>query len=366
MEFKKVLKYIFFNFFFTFIIIIILEILSGIVLKNSNTKSFEDFLLSQPKAFIDDNTYDIIKSQLNDSCKLPTLVNNSGIPKYINDFECGGVTYKEGIRQTKPEIIRNNNKKTIHMFGGSTMWGAGSIDEFTIPSYVQKKVYSLDLSVINHGFSTLVASQQLKILQNTNLKPNDLVVFYDGGNDFWQGVMYGMPEGTIIGYNKKNNVSLIKFKIKNWLSNNSNSYKLLAKIKSANFHDEKDCSVSESTARDRVLNSSMYYSKIITNTKKYLEDINVKFFHFFQPNLFSVKTPTVYEKYLLSQNPCYEVALNNFNEYKKIFLNNTLFSIDTSEILNSTDFFYDNLHVSKFGNEIVAEKIFEEIKEYLN
>ena len=59
------------------------------------------------------------------------------------------------------------------------------------------------------------------------LKKGDIVVYYDGANDQWQGVANNRPNGTIIGTNKN---LLFAKKIKNTISR-LNSYKLLQQIR---------------------------------------------------------------------------------------------------------------------------------------
>jgi len=76
----------------------------------------------------------------------------------------------------------------ILMFGGSTIFGLYDADEFTIPSLLQASVNSrgLNYEVLNFGVPGIRAIHQLAKLQTIDLKPSDIVVFYDGGNDVWK------------------------------------------------------------------------------------------------------------------------------------------------------------------------------------
>lgn len=89
----------------------------------------------------------------------------------------------------------------IFMLGGSTMWGEGASDEFTIPSLVSKKLanrVATGVWVTNFGESGYVSTQEFVALMLELQRGNvpDLVVFYDGVNDtssaFYSGVA-GIP-----------------------------------------------------------------------------------------------------------------------------------------------------------------------------
>jgi lysophospholipase L1-like esterase len=70
-------------------------------------------------------------------------------------------------------------------FGGSTMWGKGVDDANTIPAKFNR--LHPELAVRNHGESGYVSRQSLERLINivAQSEPTDLVVFYDGCNDFY-------------------------------------------------------------------------------------------------------------------------------------------------------------------------------------
>jgi lysophospholipase L1-like esterase len=83
---------------------------------------------------------------------------------------------------------------TIYAFGGSTMWGTGSPDWGTIPSFLARrfKEAGRPVCVRNYGESAYVSTQeliQLLLELKRAERPPDLVLFYDGSNDVhaaWQ------------------------------------------------------------------------------------------------------------------------------------------------------------------------------------
>jgi len=92
-------------------------------------------------------------------------------------------------RTWNSEAINDNksNKLKIFFFGGSTMWGAGSRDDFTIPSLVAKKLAEngIGAKVTNYAVFGDVATQSFIrfILELRNRNAPDLVVFYGGRNE---------------------------------------------------------------------------------------------------------------------------------------------------------------------------------------
>lgn len=123
---------------------------------------------------------------------------------------------EEGIRKTycNPAAAGSTEAVKVFMFGGSTMWGAGARDDFTIPSYFAKETQHRGLlsKVTNLGQSGYVSTQEvielLLQLQKGNIP--DAVIFYDGVNDafaaFQSGVA-GLPQNE---FNREQEFNLLK------------------------------------------------------------------------------------------------------------------------------------------------------------
>ncbi len=89
----------------------------------------------------------------------------------------------------------------VFMFGGSTMWGVGARDAFTIPSIVARELQQkgVAVEVVNFGESGYVSTQEVitLLLQLQKGERPALVVFYDGVNDIfsaYQQRMAGLPQ----------------------------------------------------------------------------------------------------------------------------------------------------------------------------
>jgi lysophospholipase L1-like esterase len=96
----------------------------------------------------------------------------------------------EGIRvtpQDPPPAATDGPGVRVFMFGGSTLWGTGARDQFTIPAILARELRDrgIPAEVVNFGESGFVSTQeviQLLVLLQSGRVP-DLVIFYDGVND---------------------------------------------------------------------------------------------------------------------------------------------------------------------------------------
>ena len=71
------------------------------------------------------------------------------------------------------------------MFGGSTMWGAGARDDYTIPSFLSKmltQAFPGRIRVVNYGRSGFVSTQERILLFQAlqhGCRPQ-IAIFYPG------------------------------------------------------------------------------------------------------------------------------------------------------------------------------------------
>ncbi len=101
-----------------------------------------------------------------------------------------------GNRRTPDTRCDDANAFTLFVFGGSTMWGQGVPDEYTIPAYLQQEWdarQSRPLCIVNFGAWAYVSTQEsillLTELQQGNIP--DAAVFYDGHNDTYAAYQNG-------------------------------------------------------------------------------------------------------------------------------------------------------------------------------
>lgn len=94
---------------------------------------------------------------------------------------------QDGVRQTLH--TRCDGKTfTIWMFGDSVMWGVGTVDQDTIPSFIARdyEEKGKPVCIVNYAEKGWSNTQEMvgliELLKHASRKP-DIVLFYDGGSD---------------------------------------------------------------------------------------------------------------------------------------------------------------------------------------
>jgi lysophospholipase L1-like esterase len=109
----------------------------------------------------------------------------------------------QGLRKTwNPPLKGDEKVKRVFCFGGSTTWGVGARDDFTLPSLLSKKLNqgATRYVVENYGEKGFCLTQEvinLVLLLEQGVVP-DYVIFYDGINEVMVGTKNREP-GSIFG-----------------------------------------------------------------------------------------------------------------------------------------------------------------------
>lgn len=278
--------------------------------------------------------------------------------KYIN-------VSSEGIRNTVITTKSSKNAKNIFMFGGSTLWGTGSKDKHTIPSFVQAML-GKDYKIYNYGETGYVSTQELNFLLKQLAEGNvpDMVVFYDGVNDGYAGVyspaiprdVQNLRMQSEINKNKSIFFELYK----------KSNYKRLIDFFSKNT--EKWDNEISSKIKNNSASVVKLYEAHIRQVKALGKEYGFETFFFWQPNLFSGERDTFpHEKRIIqnssltfieSQRQLYLYAKSAFTgrDSEKIFFLGDIFN-QVNEPL-----YIDWCHIGPNGNKIIAQQIFNNIK----
>ena len=93
----------------------------------------------------------------------------------------------EGIRASVVFAPAGSDVPEVYFFGGSTLWGEGARDDYTIPSQVARLLHEQGrtVRVTNFGQTAYVSTQDMILFQAQLAQGNipDVAVFYQGFND---------------------------------------------------------------------------------------------------------------------------------------------------------------------------------------
>ncbi len=261
----------------------------------------------------------------------------------------------------------------IFCFGGSTIFGFGARDEYTIPSelskLISKKFPDKVIEVSNfgcHGYVRAIENIQLQCeLIHGNIP--DIVIFYDGVNDVnsaYQNNRGGLPSNSAIRIKEfKTNHSFSKrFHL---MLISSNIYRMVMKVSSKMTPNKYHQSVAgESTKLANEI--SLYYKEYVNISEGLGNQYDFKVFNFLQPVIYSKKQLTIVEKEFAKKTVFYEDLYHlTYAKIRTKFLDtkDTLL-VDISTVFDTTDttVYTDFCHTGEKANKIVAEEMFTYIQ----
>jgi hypothetical protein len=286
----------------------------------------------------------------------------------------------KGLRFTEGQPA--DFQHTIYVFGGSTVYSGEVPDALTLPSQLQSLVneqYGDRYRVENYGMTTVTTSQELERLRTIKPRRGDVVIFYDGVNDVFQEVYYARPKETMIERNRRviREFSAVeRFLIdlskhsafaRNWTS--PINYVDIPK----HLRDEEKLTTLVSSLQGR-------FAKNIMDARKYAVRHKAHFFHFLQPNIYTLKKPSTYEVQVMRNPKLYAPPGMDVVFYQAYPLlrevsaglraTKTVDAFDLSEILDpresDEEHYLDICHVADRANFIIASRIFRDIKQVLD
>lgn len=269
-----------------------------------------------------------------------------------------------GIRSTTPP--KSHNNKTIFIFGGSTMWGTGSKDSHTIPSFLQQELNNSNYNykVTNFGETGFVSTQELNLLLLQLAQGNipDIVIFYDGVNDGYAGAYSPAIPRDVQNLRSKFN----KERKKNTfiqLYETSNYKRLINHFVKNNDWENQILKSIDSNSNSTI----RLYLEHIKQVKAIGKEYGFKSLFFWQPNLLSdSKKLLPYEKIIINKSSQSFIKSQKkvYLDAKSVFLkreeDNIFFLGDIFEDTNEP-IYIDWCHIGPDGNKIIARKIYKEI-----
>ena len=220
-----------------------------------------------------------------------------------------------GVRKTWNPALPADGARPLRVFffGGSTMWGSGARDDYTIPSCVARELKDrgLPLEVTNFGESGYVSKQELIALVGELEKGNvpDLVVFYDGVNDTFSTYQNGQAGLTQNEPNRRAEFNILrrpaalggyfaKWLLRGTLKVTGAVVRRLAGRPQKPAADAEDASTPQHALADPATAANQtieHYRFVVDSIKNLGRDHHFDTLFYWQPTVFQKRNKTDYE-----------------------------------------------------------------------
>ena len=304
-----------------------------------------------------------------------TMYEVDGILKYIPNQNMETININShGFRGHDFSEKKDLDTYRIFIVGGSTTFGSGATsDDTTIPSFLQKKFEAIHsdqkIEILNAGIGSAYSYSEKYLIENYLIKfQPDLIIIYSGGNDANNryGVEYtvpGIPTSQLASSETPTDfVNLVKKFIK---ETNYRTPFLLTKIVGQyenNFHINN----SSKNQVQELWTTRMGEICKESNKKEITTIILV------QPMLGSGNKQLSIDEKILSENlGIYMVdtldILNKISGSLAKLENVCHGTYDLRMVFDDVkeSLFFDHMHVTDLGNEMIAEEIYKILTGYL-
>jgi hypothetical protein len=276
-----------------------------------------------------------------------------------------------GSRRITTDVPREAPHRVL-LFGGSTAYCSEVPDDLTLASFLQRKLSQGapgKFRIENYGVTSANAAQQLERLRTVIVRPDDMVVFFDGVNDLYTGVLLGRPDGWIVGENQDSLANLPRWRsalirTSLLLSERLDMFRPFAYGMS--FTEPPTVADPKILAANVARTAGLY--RDVQRAAAALAQANgARFVHFLQPNLFAAPVLTVYETGLLEMplvvvpgtQTAFRQGLPALRGVVAELQAEGIESVDLSMALADrtvagVEYYLDAMHVAEAGNEKLA------------
>lgn len=276
----------------------------------------------------------------------------------------------EGMRQTwNPPAPANRSLKKVFCFGGSTTWGVGARDDFTIPSLLSKDLNQKTPGylVSNYGEKGYCLTQEIVylVLLLKQGKVPDYTIFYDGINEVMVGYK-NKHAGSIFGadymrrqlYHKETvgeNLGQI------WRrSGLYRGWKDLADLIKTPFKTEKPLTTQDEQALERLADDIVAdYLRNMDLVQHLAQAYGFQYLFIWQPALCTNQALTAEEKQLAAWTNkkmvrLYQLVYDRMARVQRPYFYNIANMFDQKK----KTIYFSWAHITEEGNNQVAERIF--------
>ena len=255
----------------------------------------------------------------------------------------------------------------IAVFGGSTVWGTGAPDAYTIPAQLQQllvKGRQPPPCVTNFGESGYVTGQEVIVLLDylRRAAPIDVAVFYDGVNDVHAAYQSGRADVhqnlAQIAFRFEGRHRSAAHRFEDWLYENSRAYN---RLRNAMGGLNPSSTVPRFTPQDSALVDRAVASYLfnVDLIRQLGERYGFRTYFFWQPVIYtSRKELTEEEKGMLAQQDSRAVEFYR-QAARSLAMRPDSSVIDLTHVFDERRemIWIDWAHITPEGNAIVAQEI---------
>lgn len=256
----------------------------------------------------------------------------------------------------------------VHFYGGSTAWGEGARDAYTIPSQVARLLddRNTPATVLNYAQTGYVSTQDLILFQRQLALGNlpDLAVFYQGFNDIYaalaRGGMAGIPMGEDRRVSDVEAGRLLR-----------QGQPVLRPLASSSDSGNWELVTSGGNSAREIVDNWLGNRRLI---RAAAEEFGVSVLFVWQPALFAKQSLAQFEAQSAAEierslprfMTLYRDVDSLLREYAKAENWDDVIALSDLFSDNDEQIFFDEVHINEAGNRYVAEAVIDAIADRLN
>ncbi|MBI2876887.1 MAG: hypothetical protein HYY20_08400 [Candidatus Tectomicrobia bacterium] len=288
------------------------------------------------------------------------------------DYQGRYINIKNGLRQGYHPSLGSRPALRLYAFGGSTMWGTGARDDYTIPSYLARLAEQEGLRLEAQNFGEMAFVSWQNVLRLAELCAEGqvpaFVVFYDGANDVFAKIQ--TPSLKRVHHNFSDWQKWIEQhdSAQDWLQEHSLLH-IVGRSLGHGLQERRARETELSTDPERVQQLArdivMVYGENVELVRKLAAVYGFKVWFFWQPVVFTKNTPTEIERaYERRQGKLmadiYRAATEEIRSHR--------FVIDLSKSFDDykQTIYIDWAHITETGNQMIARNMYGYIRPTLH
>lgn len=266
----------------------------------------------------------------------------------------------------------------VFVFGGSTAWGFGARDEFTIPSLLAKSLArdpALPVEVTNFGQWAYVSTQELIALLLELKRGNvpDVVVFYDGINDSYSAYQNGRAGVAQNEAWRRLDFESAGMALLQRIARHSRSVQLATRLR-GRYLTETWAPPETGPAMTRLAQDTL---DVYIENHRIAEALAARYgfetLYYWQPVVWSRRDPTAFEKSVAEQTVRNFPLLDVFYRevYSLVDSDARIAALgrfrDLSRVFDTVDdtVFWDFTHITEGANERIAQEMSRDVSALL-